>query len=143
MASIIGLAFVGLSGLTNFTLRMQSQFKENLIAINLANEAMEAIKAFKEESWSNLSGLVLGTAYHPEQNGLPLKWSIVADQETINNFARQIVLEEVYRDSNDDIVASGGMIDQETRKIIVTVSWSSRGESFQTTLTSYLSNLEP
>jgi len=138
--TIISLAIFGLMQVGNFALRLQSHLKQNLIAENLAIEAMEATKAFKGGDWTSFSGLSLGTPYYPVKSGSPLKWSLTAGSETINNFSRQVVLDQVSRDIDDNIVTSGGAIDTGTKKVTTTVSWTEQGKSYQVVLTSYLTN---
>jgi len=141
-AGIIGLVLAGLAGLANFALQMQNLQKQNLIATNLAIEAMEAAKAVKEGNWADVSTLTLGSSYHPVQAGSPLKWSLVSGVEAINSFSRQIVFSQVFRDSEDDI-ADSGVVDPNTKKVTSTVSWSEHGRPYSVILTSYLANWKP
>lgn len=139
-AGIISLALAGLAGLVNFTLQMQNLQKENLITTNLAVEAMEAAGAVRNGSWANISSLLFENPYHPVKDGSPLQWSLVSGAETINNFSRQIVFSQVFRDSDDDIVTNGGVLDPNTKKITVNVSWTEHGNAYNVSLTSYLTN---
>lgn len=141
--AIISVALVSLTALGNFVLRTQSYLKQNLIAANLATEAMEAAKAVKDEDWSLFGALITGNSYYPTKTGSPQKWSLVAGEETIGGFSRRIVLSEVQRNSDDDIVESGGIPDQGTRKVSVVVSWSERQNTYQVNLESYLANWKP
>lgn len=139
-AAIISLALAGMAVLGNFALRIQSHLKQNLIATNLAIEAIEATRAVKEESWANFSVLGLDIPYHPEKIGPPAKWVMVGGAQNINGFSRQIVFSQVLRDMDDDIVESGGIPDSNTRKITVIISWFERGQSYQVVLNSYSTN---
>lgn len=144
--AIIGLVFLALAEVGNLALKFNSQLKNNAIASNLTAEAMEATKSVKEESWQALGALSLDTPYHPIKNGSPLKWALSAGAENITSgsiFTRQVVLNRVWRDSNDDIVLSGGVEDPNTRKIIATVSWPERGQNKQVALVAYLTNWKP
>lgn len=136
--AIIGLSMASLISLANFALVVQANLKQNLIATNLAIEAIEAVAAIKSDNWSNASSLTLGAPYHPVKNGSPLKWSLSAGIEVINGFSREVIFSQVARDSDDDIVASGGTPDPDSRKITVSVSWNERGKNYQVTLNSYL-----
>lgn len=138
--AIISFALTALVGLGNYALRISSDLKQNIIAANLASEAIEAVKAMKNESWNNLSSLNLETPYYPAQSGQ--KWIAAPGAETINGLTRQFVLSRVFRDTNDDI-APNGNLDSETKKIITTVSWIEKGESKQISLTAYLANWKP
>ncbi|MFH0852672.1 MAG: prepilin-type N-terminal cleavage/methylation domain-containing protein [bacterium] len=142
-AAIIGLGLTGLAAVGNFALRAQANLKKSLMATNLASEAMEATKSLKDGGWSNISALTIDAPYHPAQSGSPLKWSLVAGEETTNEFSRKIILSQVQRDANDDIAESGGIIDPNTRKITVTVFWNERGRAYETILTSYIADWKP
>jgi len=141
--AIIGLSLAALTELGNLALKISLQTKKNVVAVNLANEALEAAKAAKQESWDNLNGLTIGSPYHPIKTGSPLKWAFASGEESVNGFARQITLSDVYRDNNDDIVDSGGTLDSNTKKITTIVAWSDNGQNYQTTLISYLTNWKP
>lgn len=141
--TIIGLSLAALAGLGNFALKIQSRLKKNIAASYLAAEAIEVARAVKDESWTMINGLTIGAPLHPTQSGSPAKWILLADGETVNGFSRQIVLSNVYRDSNDDITQSVQTLDPNTKKITATVSWSDQGETQQVSLSTYLTNWRP
>ena len=141
--AIIGLVLTSLAGLGNFILKINQQNKKSVIATFLAQEAIEAVRAAKEENWSLITGLTADAPYYPAKIGSPLKWVLTAGTETINSFTRQIAVSPVYRDVNDDIVTSGGVLDPETKKITATVSWNDNGRNYQTAIVYYLANWQP
>ena len=143
VAGVIAIALSALAGVGNLASKTSQQLKKNLIATNLATELLEVVRAMKEENWASISALSVGSPYHPVKVGSPLKWALASDGENINGFSRQVVLNNVFRDSNDDIVASGGTLDAGTKKIIAAVLWNDSGQNFQVTLTSYLTNWKP
>jgi type II secretory pathway pseudopilin PulG len=140
VAVIVGLVITGLITLANFSLSVSQRLKNNIIATDLATEAIEAAKAVRNENWNGISALTLGSPYHPVKAGSPLNWTLANGNEVINNFSRQIVVSAVNRDNNDDIVTSGGTLDPNTKKITTTVSWSEHGQNYQITLVDYLAN---
>lgn len=140
VVAVIGVALVSLMGLADFALKINAGLKKDLVATNLASEAVEVSRAIKDESWAVLAAYGSGT-YHPVQSGG--KWILAAGAEAINGFNRQITLEDVYRDVSDNITASGGTLDPNTRKISVVVSWIERGSARQVSLTSYLADWKP
>ena len=141
--AIISLSLGALAGLGNLALKISLQVKKNVVAVNLASEAIEVAKAAKQETWSNISGLTVDTAYHPIKTGSPLKWSFVSGAENISGFSRQIIINNIYRDTDDDIVATGGTLDANTKKITAIVAWSDNGQNYQSVLVSYLTNWKP
>jgi len=143
VVAIIGIALASLAGVSNLALRLTTHLKKNTVALNLASESIEAARAVKDENWSTLAALVIDTPYHPIKSGSPLKWALAAGSETINDFSRSLTFSRVYRDSNDDIIPSGGIEDGNTRKVITTVSWNESGHNYQVAITSYLANWKP
>ncbi len=141
--TIIGLSLSALAGLGNFALKIQNRLQKNTTASYLAAEAIEAIRAIKDENWAILSNLSADSPLHPVQSGSPAKWSLVSGSETINGLSRQVVLANVYRDSNDDIIGSIATLDPNTKKITATVSWSDQGQAQQVSLSAYLTNWKP
>lgn len=136
---IIAVALVSIMEIYSFFMKAGSQNEKRLQAVALAQESIEAVHNMRDRDWNNIGGLFFDTAYYPEQSVSPADWILVSGQQNINGFTRQIILERVYRDSNDNIVESGGVEDPGTRKIISTVSWQDRG-NFNVELAAYLTN---
>ncbi|MDP2864353.1 MAG: hypothetical protein Q8N73_01680 [bacterium] len=141
--AILLIISTSLLGLINFSLRAVSLTKQTTKANTLAQEAMEAVRNFRDQtSWEDngLGNLTAGVAYHPQKTAdLPPKWVLVSGEETIDIFTRKVVFETVYRDENDDI-AQFGAEDPDTQKATVTVSWTERGKAHQLVLVTYFTN---
>jgi len=130
--AIIGTVLVTLLGLASFSLRSSNLLKESSKADSLSQEAIEAVRNFRDgTTWSTdgLGTLSLGVSYHPQEvasiSPNPPKWSLVAGEESVGIFTRKIVIEKVFRDANGNISGSGTE-DSNTKKIAVTVSWKNR-----------------
>ncbi|PIZ88821.1 MAG: hypothetical protein COX90_02535 [Candidatus Nealsonbacteria bacterium CG_4_10_14_0_2_um_filter_38_17] len=140
--AIINIALVSLLGLASFSLRSSSLLKESSRADSLAQEALEAVRNFRDgTTWTtngigNLTLFTLDTAYHPEKTiDTPPKWNLVTGEETINGFSRKIVIKKVFRDVNGNIAGSGTE-DPDARKIIATVTWKDK----KVEIVNYLTN---
>ena len=137
--TIIASAFWFFYGLAVYGLIIQEQNKAKIEALNLTSEAIEAVRSVRNEDWLNLSSLTPDTRYYPiiSEN----KWILSdTEPELINeNYKRWIVAKKVYRDSNDNISASG-MEDDQTRKITATTEWIRQGKIDQIILVTYLTN---
>lgn len=137
VTAIIVIGLVGLLNAATLSLKFSRLIKENETAKALAEEALEAVRNFRDGTTWNTNGLgilLLNTNYHPEKtNG---KWSLVLGEETINNFTRKVVIKKVFRDANSDIV-SVGTEDTNTKLITATVSWSNRIVEVSTYLTNW------
>jgi Tfp pilus assembly protein PilV len=122
--------------LSNLSLR-QTQ------AIYLLEEGAEAIKTFRDDNWTNISSLTLDTNYYFTYDTSSGVWSLSQTPSMINGmFTRTVVTSSVNRDSNDDIVTSGGSVDTGSKLVTINVSWQDvNGESNSKALSFYIFNL--
>lgn len=156
---IMGLSLVFLLGTSSlFYLSVLSSTKAGLRAQAnaLAKEGMEAMIAIRDLGssqwdWSNTPvNTVGGEYYQPQLSGsswvLGSKSSsvpILALPSPYQAFTRSVTIKEVQRgvgcgSAVCSIVSSGGIIDTNTRKVNVTVSWQEQGDPHNIVLTSYL-----
>jgi len=140
VVAVITTAFATLLGIAGFSLKILNSIKETTQANNLAQEAIEAVRNFRDETeWGvdGLGTLSASTDYYPQQTGSPPQWQMTLGEETINIFTRKIVFNNVRRDGNDNIVEAGGTPDNNTKKVTVTVSWKDEQIQIQTYLTNW------
>ncbi len=137
--NIIVIALFSLIFLAQYNLKFQEQNKSKIEAINLASEAIEAARSFRDENWTNLDSLLLETPYYPIISSS--KWELAStDPGPINGvYSRWIIIERVYRDASDNISQSGAE-DKQTKKIIAYVQWNDRDKTKQINLNTYLTN---
>lgn len=95
----------------------------------LLEEGAEAVKLIRSEGWSNISSLTNSTDYYLSFSGTA--WSLGTTPVTEGVFTRVLNFEEVERDVNDDIIASGGVVDTGTKYVNIEISWS-EGSSVKT-----------
>ncbi|KKT97869.1 MAG: hypothetical protein UX00_C0007G0129 [Microgenomates group bacterium GW2011_GWB1_45_17] len=115
------------------------QQMQRLQATAFMREATEAVRSVRERSWA---GIATNGQYHPEFSGG--LWNLVSGGETFSGFSRSIDVSSVYRDASNTIAANG-TLDPSTKKIIVTVSWTTpRVTTVDSTfyLTRHLDNLK-
>lgn len=139
-AAIISLAFLGLMSVANISLKILEENSHNLKANFLLEEGIEAIKILRDSGWNqNIATLNTGTNYYFEFNGST--WQTTTNNVYIDGlFERKIIIENVYRDSNDDI-SSSGTLDPNSKKVIVYVSWIARGAITTKHISTYITNL--
>ncbi len=137
--NIIVIAFFSLIFLAQYNLKFQEQSKSKIEAVNLASEAIEAVRSFRDENWNNFSSLLFETSYYPTISSN--KWDLASiDPGPINGvYSRWIIIERVYRDASDNISQSGAE-DKQTKKITAYVQWNDRGKTKQINLNTYLTN---
>ena len=138
---IISVGLVALLNAVTSSLKFSRLMKENDQAKELAQEALEAVRSFRDgTTWdtNGLGTLTLSVPYHPQKTSdIPPKWNLVLLKETIGIFTRKVVFESVFRDSNSNIVLVGGIVDSNTRKVTATVSWQGKTVEISTYLTNW------
>ncbi len=138
--AVIVTAFSAILGFFVFESKTAERGRMRLGAIFLAQEAIEAIRNFRDNTtWTSggVGSLTIGVDYHPVISGN--SWNIISDSEIINEFTRKIVVDRVYRDSNDNI-SDSGTEDSNTRKVTVTISWTDRQRGTEESLITYITN---
>lgn len=127
---------VGIAGI-----KLLRNEKENLEAVLLLQEALEAVRSVRDESWTaNIALLTNGTAYYPVVENS--KWKLTASNPGLvnNKYARSVSFEQVLRDGEDKI-SSTGTTDPDTRKVMAAVSWSDKTRTIATYITNFQESL--
>lgn len=137
--AVIAIGFLAIISFLIFSRGITFQVARNTRATTLAEEGIEAVRALRDEGWSNVS--TAGTYYPVVEAD---KWVLkTIDPGPIDNlYTRTVVIEDVTRNpSTGDIDPSGaGSPDDNTKKLTVTVSWPERGGTKQVVLTTYIGN---
>lgn len=123
--------------------RNSERNRTRLQAILLAQETMEAVRNFRDNTtWSNdgIGSLAVGANYYPVF--VSLGWNIVPGVENTGIFNRSVIFYNVSRDTNGNIesVYNSARNDINTKKVFVTVSWNDRYGSANETITGYIAN---
>jgi len=139
--SIISLSIFSLTAVSNLALKLTEESARNTQASFLLEEGVEALKILRDSSWSiDIMPLASGTVYY--LSFADHNWQTTSTNIYIDGiFERSFVLQDVNRDINDDIVSSGGILDSDTKKIIVSVSWRSRNSTTTQSVSAYIVNL--
>ena len=136
----IVVAFTAILGFFAFEARVAERSRMRLEAISLSEEAMEAVRNFRDNTtWSStgIGNLSTGVDFHPASSSTG--WNIISGSENINGFTRKIIFNRVYRDANDNI-SDSGKEDNNTRKVTVTISWADRQGTTQENLITFITN---
>lgn len=138
---VISISIFSLSAVSNLALRLTEESIRNTQAAFLMEEGIEALKILRDSSWSaNILPLAVDTTYYLYFSDH--KWQATYTNIYIDgNFERSFKLQNVNRnDTNDDIVSSGGILDPDTKKLTISVSWLSRTATTTKTLSTYITN---
>ncbi len=139
--SIIVAAFLSLVSIYNTYLSRTKTNIQNLKAVYLAEEGVEAVKFLRDQSWTtNIVPLSTNTNYYFDFSGGDFK-STTTNQFIDGLYERKFVLQNVNRDINDDIVTSGGTTDSGTRLLTVSISWAYKGATTTKSISTYITNI--
>jgi len=111
---------------------------ESDVAVGLANETLEAVRAISDEKWQNIYDLTKGAQYHAVLSGTKWATSTASELVALNtaSYTRYFTVENVNRcnDTSRTIASSTTCVpannysdDPSTQKVIVTVSWQGSG----------------
>ena len=121
---LIAIIILSVAQVSFIALKALKDKDDKIKALSYAKEGMEIVRYLRDESWSlNIANLNLDTNYYFDNSSG--KWSLTQTNPGLleGKFKRFVVFKSVMRDSNDNIVSSGGLNDPKTRKVIVTVLW--------------------
>ena len=138
-ASIISLTLFGLVVTFQNSLQISRETGHVIEARFLIEEGFEAMRIMRDAQWSNVGDLATSTSYYllfSSGTWAATSTPVLVDQ----TFSRSIVVEDVYRDSNDDIAISGSF-DPDVKKIIVSVSWLGRSATTTESAATYFVNI--
>jgi len=137
--AVITVSLLSVVGFFIFSQSVTLRTVRNTEAVSLAEQAMEAVRKLRDESWdTNIGVLTAGTTYYPTIASD--KWTLTSTNPSLGSFyTTTIVFSQVNRDVSDNI-AQVGTDDPETRKVDVSVSWQEGQNAKDVSLTMYLTN---
>lgn len=138
----VGMAtFLGIEQYLEISLKATIQDSHQVEALYWAKANLETARAVRDENWTLLSDLTVGSQYSFLPSGAnPQKWVTQAGTMTEGAYTLWITTSSVQRDANDNIVSVGGTVDANTLKIDSNVSWLASGVTKQVTVSEYLVN---
>lgn len=140
-SAIVLLIGTGFTGALSQTIALSENALHIGQATSLLEEGAEAVKSIRDDSWTTISGLTVGTTYYLSFNDTTKKWALSTTANTIDSmYTRTVVVSAVNRDSNDDI-ASTGTLDASTKKVTINVIFNGRTGQVTKTLSLYISDI--
>ena len=97
--------------------RVQSEQRSTAIA--LLKEAEEAVRVYREADWTIFAQ---NGTYYPAISGTTWELSTDSNNGEIDGFSREVVIEDAYRDGNNQLSESG-TVDLSVKKVTLSVSW--------------------
>lgn len=138
--SVITGALLVLLASVQKSVELSRQSLERVQAGFLLEEGAEDVKIIRDNGWSTITALSAASTYYISTPGGadPVLTTTVSK---IGAFTRTVTIANVSRDTNSDIVTSGGTVDTGTKKITVTVSWNSERGTLTETMSFYISDI--
>lgn len=140
---IIGIAFGVLLDIATLSTKTSTSIQKSSQGNFLLKEEMETVRSFRDgTTWgTNGLGTVNTGSANPyyftlDTSVTPNKWTLNSGTETTGIYTRKIIFDRVSRDSNSNIITSGGTDDPNTRKVTIMVIWPEK----TLTLITYLTN---
>lgn len=136
---IISLALISSVLLMGKAMNITRQIMYEAKAAFLLEEGVESIKSIRDTDWDDISTLTDSQTYYISwNNGV---YELSTTPSTIGEFTKTAIFESVYRDSEDDIVSSGGTIDDGTRFVTINVSWQNGTNTLSKEMSFYITNI--
>lgn len=138
--AIITSALLAIAGVSRLAFAVSQQSVLRLQAGFLLEEGIEALKSIRDRSWDDFSAIPTATtSYLVFLGGV---WESTSTEPALISgiFRRSAELQNVLRDANDNIAASGEP-DADSRKVIVRVLWKERGSDVSKEVISYINKI--
>lgn len=132
---LAALIFPALLGAFMSTREGKAQENVRMQAVALLKETEQAVKSVRSNGWNTFINVTMDSPYHPLIASS--KWSLASGTQTSNGLTQSVVISNVSRNSNGDIVMSGGTDDPSTKKVTITISWTQPFTSSITSTTYY------
>ncbi|MFA5791956.1 MAG: hypothetical protein WC884_02875 [Candidatus Paceibacterota bacterium] len=138
-ASIITISILAAMTVTQKSVYVSRQAFHATQAAFLLEEGAEAVRVLRDNNWTNISLLTIGTNYYPTFSGGT--WTLSSTPNTIDIFTRTVSTANVNRDNTTKDISSIGTNDPGTKLITVTVSWGEGGVTKTKTLQFYIMDI--
>lgn len=136
--SIIVVAVLAAMSVTQKAIYVSRQSLHVSQASFLLEEGAETVRILRDNSWSNISGLTVGTNYYSTFSG---SWTLSTTPLAVGIFTRKINIANVNRNATTGDIASTGTSDVGTKLVTITVSWTEGGTALSKTLSFYIMDI--
>jgi prepilin-type N-terminal cleavage/methylation domain-containing protein len=142
-SSIICVSLILIVNLETGISKMGFNSMKRVQAQMLAEEGVTSIRNIRNSSWQNISVLNNDVPYRLYWDQIINTWTATTSVVLIDNsFDRTVTFSAVNRDvATFDVVSSGGVVDNDTRKFVVDVSWLDTNGTSTRSISSYIYNI--
>lgn len=138
--AVISISFFALMRLAATSVDVLETNTKNIKAAFLLEEGAEVVKILRDNSWTNnIANLNVSADYFLDFDGTT--WKATTTNIKIDNFyERKFVLENVYRNGSD-VISELGVLDPNTKKVTVYVSWQGIKGLITKSISLYIANI--
>ncbi|MES2223372.1 MAG: prepilin-type N-terminal cleavage/methylation domain-containing protein [Patescibacteria group bacterium] len=144
-SSIISIALLVLVSVYSAVARYSLSNVRTLKATQLVEEGIEVLQYLRDSGYTkNIASLTNGNAYHLywDANVNGGTWTATTSNILLENrYQINFVLSPVSRDTNFNVVSSGGTVDTGSKKATVSVSWRESAATSTKSAETYLFNI--
>jgi prepilin-type N-terminal cleavage/methylation domain-containing protein len=138
--AIISLTSLFLMSAASKGIELSNRALRQVQASMLIEEGIEAVKSIRDTDWAIISNITLDTPYYLLFDSNTNKYTLSTTPTTIDGlFTRTVIFSAVNRDTDDDIALTG-TLDIGTKKINVSVFWSTPSGINSKDINFYLAN---
>ena len=144
--SIALILLVSFQSLIIQIVKVDNVSEDSFLATMFLREVIEVSKDLEQSDFSSFPATCpssAGSVYHPVINGE--NWQLDSGPEALlgGKYTRYFSVEPVFRDQLDfpnEIVLTGGVCDENTKKIIATINWNTGSVARTMSLETYVYN---
>jgi Tfp pilus assembly protein PilV len=137
--SIVVASILAAMNVTQKSVSVARQALHTTQAAFLLEEGAEAVRIGRDNAWSNISGLTVGSNYYPTFSGGT--WILSLTPNSVGIFTRTVSVANVNRDNATKDISANGTDDPGTKLVTVTVSWYEGSISVTKTLSFYIMDI--
>ena len=140
-SAVISLSLISIIQIAGQSLGFSRRSLNVYYAATLLEEGAESVRIIRDNGWSNISSLSSSSIYYPVFSTSTNMWTLSVSPVGVGNFTRTVVIGPAYRDSNSEIITTGGTAATGTRLVTVSVSWKDGLGTITKTLSFYINDI--
>jgi Tfp pilus assembly protein PilV len=141
---IISLSLVSVIYIAGQSLVISHTSLDTYVASTVLEEAAEAVRVVRDDSWADIAALDPATTYYPTFDSSTNTWllSTSSSDGVVGMYTRSITVEEVLREAGSGEISPSGSPDADAKRITAHVTWTtSDGRDISRSLSFYLMNI--
>jgi hypothetical protein len=123
-SAIMGAVIVSVISVYHSLAEISLQNTPHIQSAFLLEEGVEIVKVMRDTSWTSIASSTVGTPYYFRWEQASSTWRATTSPQLVDIFTRTVTFADVNRDTDFNIVSTGGTVDINSRKATIEVSWN-------------------